>query len=184
MSDSNSTTQQTTKQTDNRRVIGQNGISNEGGSVAVTSTTNTFNTSLDSNVVNAALKSVDKATTSSASATMSALTSSLGFSKAAMTAAANAQKDALDFAASTSKANATMAYNALTDALSAGSGAYTSALAFADKQSARAFDSLNSTETLVANAYADAKGRGALTDKILIGSIVAMAVVAFAAIQK
>ena len=101
-----------------------------------------------------------------------------------MTAAANAQKDALDFAASTSKANNAMAYNALTDALSAGSGAYTNALSFADKQSARAFDSLNSTETLVANAYADAKGRGALTDKILIGSIVAMAVVAFAAIQK
>jgi len=182
MSDSNSTTQQTTKQTDNRRVIGQNGISNEGGSVAVTS--NTYSTTLDGEVINSALKSVNQATTSSANATMSAITSSLGFGKAAMTAVANAQKDALDFAASTSKANNTMAYNAMTDALSAGSGAFSSALSFADKQSARAFDSLNSTETLVANAYADAKGRGALTDKILIGSIVAMAVVAFAAIQK
>jgi hypothetical protein len=182
MSDSNSSSTQTTKQTDNRRVIGQGGVSNEGGSVSMSSVTNT--TTLDANVVNSALKSVDKATSSGASVTMNAITSSLGFGKAAMTAAANAQKDALDFAASTSKANNAMAYNALTDALSAGSGAYTNALSFADKQSARAFDSLNSTETLVANAYADAKGRGALTDKILIGSIVAMAVVAFAAIQK
>jgi hypothetical protein len=44
-------------------------------------------------------------------------------------------------------------------------------------------DSLNSTETLVANAYNDAKGRGAMTDKILIGAIVMTGLVAYAAIR-
>lgn len=43
--------------------------------------------------------------------------------------------------------------------------------------------SLNSTETLVANAYNDAKGRGALTDKILIGAIVMTGLVALYAVK-
>lgn len=178
MSDSNSQSNQTTKQTDNRRVIGQNGISNEGGTVTVNTTT------LDANVVNAAIAAVTSGNKAQAEAGAQALTSALGFGSSALKAAANAQSDALAFAESNSKTNSAMAYNVVTDALGKNSDSLDSALKFADKQNARAFDSLNQTENLVAAAYSDAKGRGALTDKILIGSIAAMALVAFAAIQK
>jgi len=48
----------------------------------------------------------------------------------------------------------------------------------------RALDTFTATNELVKDAYADAKGRGALTDKILMGAIAAMAVVAFMAVKK
>ena len=178
MSDSESNSKQSTQQTDNRRVIGQNGISNENGTVTVNTTT------LDANVVNAAFSAITSGNKAQADAGVQALTSALGFGKSALTAAANAQTDALAFAESNSKANNTMAYNVLTDALSSNNSTLKTAFSFADKQTGRAFDSLSQTETLVANAYADAKGRGALTDKILIGTIAAMALVAFTALNK
>jgi len=48
----------------------------------------------------------------------------------------------------------------------------------------QALNSLNATEQLVAGAYADAKGRGKLTDTILIGAIVMTGLVALAAVRK
>lgn len=59
-----------------------------------------------------------------------------------------------------------------------------SALDYSKSSQAQALDSLNTTANLVKNAYEDAKGRGALTDQILIGSVVMAGLVAMAAIKK
>jgi hypothetical protein len=69
------------------------------------------------------------------------------------------------------------------------------ALKFADSENARVLDfatkantqaatTLNATSNLVKDAYADAKGRGALTDKILIGAIAMAGLVAVMALKK
>lgn len=69
------------------------------------------------------------------------------------------------------------------------------ALGFADSENARVLDfatkansqaaaTLNTTSNLVKDAYADAKGRGALTDKILIGAIAMAGLVAVMALKK
>ncbi len=55
--------------------------------------------------------------------------------------------------------------------------------AFAKSAQGAALDSLNTTSNLVKDAYADAKGRGALTDKILIGAIGMAGVVAVMALR-
>lgn len=55
---------------------------------------------------------------------------------------------------------------------------------FATESNRQALDSLNVTSNLVKDAYADAKGRGALTDKILIGAIAVSGLVALFAIRK
>ena len=55
---------------------------------------------------------------------------------------------------------------------------------FATKSNQQALDSLAVTSNLVKDAYADAKGRGALTDKILIGAIAVSGLVALMAIKK
>ena len=60
----------------------------------------------------------------------------------------------------------------------------TKALDFSLDSNAQALDSLQTTTSLVKDAYEDAKGRGALTDKILIGSVVMAGLVALAAIRK
>lgn len=54
-----------------------------------------------------------------------------------------------------------------------------SSLAFAAKSQAAALQSLDSQTQLVANAYNDAKGRGAMTDWILLAAIAMAGFVAF-----
>lgn len=54
---------------------------------------------------------------------------------------------------------------------------------FARSSQGAALDSLNVTSNLVKDAYADAKGRGAMTDKILIGAIGMAGLVALMAIR-
>lgn len=58
------------------------------------------------------------------------------------------------------------------------------AFSFASASEKTALDSLQVQSNLVKDAYADAKGRGALTDKILIGSIAMAGLVAIAALRK
>ena len=55
---------------------------------------------------------------------------------------------------------------------------------FAKSSMGQALDSLKDQSSLVKDAYADAKGRGALTDKILIGAIAMSGLVAIAALRK
>lgn len=121
---SDSESSQTTQQTDNRRVIGQGGVSAEGSTVTITA--------LDGQVANAAI-------------------------------GASAQ----DLQASLNYADAITGHS----------------LDYAQAAQGQALDSLNTTANLVKDAYADAKGRGALTDKILIGSVVMAGLVAIAAVR-
>ncbi len=200
MSSSRSGTNQSTSQTDNRRVIGQGGISAEGSTVNYSTTNNT--TTLDGDVVNRAFgfgnASLDLANDSVAGA--------LGFGEHAMKLVADTNADALAFADQNATRNSQMAYNVVGDALSssdaamaralsfggnaldaavgASENAMLSALKFGGSSLGLAFGTLADSQALVKDAYADAKGRGALTDKMIMGAIAAMAVVAFAAIKK
>lgn len=69
-------------------------------------------------------------------------------------------------------------------ALSAGTKGMELAFNFGSKSQGQALDSLESQASMVKDAYADAKGRGALTDKILIGAIAMAGLVAIAALRK
>lgn len=129
-SESSSSTSSDTNQTDNRRVIGQGGVSAEQGSIVNVTT-------LDASVANNAISTT-------ADASVRNLKESLAF----------------------------------------GSEALQGALGFGINTQKTALDSLNSQANLVKDAYADAKGRGALTDKILIGAIAMAGLVAFAAVRK
>lgn len=178
MSSSRSNTSPTTTQTDARRVIGENGISAENSSVSVT------NNTLDPNVIAAALQFAGSNSTAAFNFGTESLANALGFGGSALTAALNASSDALAFADANSSRNSTMAYNVFSDALGSNENALSRAFTFGANALDRSFGNLGDTQQLVADAYADAKGRGALTDKILIGAIAAMAVVAFAAVKK
>ncbi len=129
MSSSESSSSAATNQTDNRRVIGERGISAENSTVNVTT--------LDAQVANHAISATSDVS-------IKALDASLDFSDAA-------QGKAYKFAAESQNT---------------------------------ALDSLLTTSSLVKDAYADAKGRGALTDKILIGTVVMIGLVALAAVKK
>ncbi len=173
---SSSSTAQTVWQQDNRRVIGQGGVSAEN------STVNMY--SLDGEVVNRVFDFAGKQSGQAfdfggqaLALTNDVVAQALGFGKGAMTAVANANADALSFAEATSSRSEKNAYNFATDALGGALGFGTNALN-------KAFNAADVSAALVKDAYADAKGRGALTDKILMGAIAAMAVVALMAVKK
>lgn len=123
MGGSSSSSAQSTAQTDNRRSIGDGGISNEGGTVNV----------LDGGAI----------------------------------------KNAFDFAGAVSAGGFDLQKTTLAKSLD-----------FASSSQRQALDSLNTTSNLVKDAYADAKGRGAMTDQILLGSVAMAGLVAFAALKK
>lgn len=127
-SKSASTTNNTTNQTDNRRVLGEGSISAENSSINIQT--------LDGEVVNRAF--------------------SFG-------------SDSLDFANS----NVGKAFNFGGRALD-----------YATEAQAKAAKSMEAQGSLIAAAYSDAKGRGALTDKILIGAVAMAGLVALFAIKK
>jgi hypothetical protein len=55
---------------------------------------------------------------------------------------------------------------------------------FANTSADRAMDALDTTTELVKDAYQEAKGRGELTDQIIMGALVMAGLVAFAAVRK
>lgn len=132
MGGSSSSAAQTTKQTDNRRVIGQGAISAENSNISVNT--------LDNGAINRAFDTADNS-----------VGMALGFGG-----------KALDYSGST----------------------IGKALDFATKAQSATLDSLNTTANLVKDSYADAKGRGALTDQILIGAIAMAGLVAYTAVRK
>lgn len=170
MSSSKSSTSQATSQTDNRRVIGQGGASAEGGSTV------TIN-ALDGEALNNSLLFAGNTVNSAFDFGNESVMGALGFGGKALAAALDASSDALAFADQNSARQTTAAYNFAADALGGALGMGTAAM----NKAANAFEL---STGLVKDAYADAKGRGALTDKILIGAILAMAVVAYASVKK
>lgn len=58
------------------------------------------------------------------------------------------------------------------------------AYAFANSAGDRALDNIEATTELVKDAYQEAKGRGELTDQIIMGALVMAGLVAFAAVRK
>lgn len=178
MSSSKSNTNPVTNQSDNRRVVGENGISAENSAVSV------VNNSLDANVVAAALQAMGTNSTAGFQFGSEVLSNTLGFGGDALNAALDASSDALAFADSNSSRNSALAYNFFGDALNTSENAIGRAFSVGAAALDKSFSNLGETQQLVADAYADAKGRGALTDKILMGAIAAMAVVAFVAVGK
>lgn len=157
MSDSDSSQKQETSQADNRMVLGQDAIvAQYGAQVSRTNNTNTsiYSTTLDASVANNAISS-------SRDQSIDNLKQSLTFGTSALNSAMSSSSDALSSALSFGRA--ALDYNA--------------------KGNTQVLDSLDNTTNLVKDAYADAKGRGALTDKILIGAIAMAGLVAFAAVR-
>lgn len=74
--------------------------------------------------------------------------------------------------------------NAVNRAFDFGTTTVAESFGFATRSNAQALDSLNTTSNLVKDAYSDAKGRGVLTDKIMIGSIAMAGLVAVMALRK
>lgn len=141
MSSSRSSTAQSSWAQDNRRVIGEGGVSAENSTVNV----------LDNGAINAAF---DFAQSSGNQA--------FALAGQAVSEAGAGQARVLDFGA---------------DALAA-------AFQYGADANAQAQDAIGQTASLVKNAYEDAKGRGAMTDYILIGAILVMGLVAWGAIKK
>lgn len=63
-------------------------------------------------------------------------------------------------------------------------GAIENAFKFASNAQAAAVSTINSTSKLVSDAYAEAKGRGAMTDYIIIGAVALSGLVAISALRK
>ena len=188
MSDSNSESSQSTEYNDNRKVFGagSNDASN-GGSVNITDggAIKMAGRALDSSlgfaggVVKEAFGFGTKTVNASLNASTEAFTEALSFSKFAQQNAANQTADALSFAQSASQQSA----RAQSMALDTATSSLGSALAYGGKQTAVALDSLTGSANLVKDAYADAKGRGALTDKILMIAIGMAGLVALLAVK-
>jgi hypothetical protein len=198
--------------TDNRAVVGQDGTYANNGS-NVTSNTNTTNYVLDNGAVNSALdlagNAVGGAFNTASNLTGAALnfgsdalakvdasqSKAFNFSsdvlggaadvvRSTVTQALNFGNDAVSSALSSNDANLTKAFNFGSDSLSMADSFYTRALDYSTSATDQALSNLQRTQDLTAAAYNDAKGRGALTDKIIIGAIGAMAIVAFMALKK
>lgn len=169
MSSSESRNQQTSWQQDNRRVIGEHGVSAENSTVTIQA--------LDGEALNNSLLFANNAVERAFDFGGESVAGALGFGGKALAAALDASSDALAFADQNSARQTTAAYNFSTDALGG-------ALSFGSSALNKAANAFEVSTGLVKDAYADAKGRGALTDKILIGAIVSMAVVAYASVKK
>ena len=118
----------------------------------------------------------DRATAAAADAQAGAF----GFAAQSAANAAATQSDAFGFAAQ-SAAQTAAAQRQAADYIY---GNTQDALAYGKYETGAALDSLNTSAGMVATAYADAKGRGALTDKIMMLAIAGAALVAFAAVRR
>lgn len=185
---------QSTKYTDNRKVYGPGALVAEGDGSSVSQTVNVLDGGAIGTAFDFAGATVDKAFdfgTDALASNNRAVASSLNFAddtvnaafaanQRAIQASLNAQSDALAFAQS---ANAQAQQNQRY-AIDTAAGSMADALAYSGKQTAVALDSLNGSANLVKDAYADAKGRGALTDKILMVAIGMAGLVAWSAVKR
>jgi hypothetical protein len=152
------------------------------GSDALASNNKTSGNAFDlvGGVLNEALGFGTKTVNSSFDFANSALADSLANERYAQQQAAQQASDAIAFAQASSAQSAA----AQKQALDAATGSMADALAYGGKQTAIALDSLNGSAELVKNAYADAKGRGAMTDYLLMAAIGVAGLVAYSALRK
>lgn len=203
MSSSRSSTSQATSQVDNRRVIGEGGVSAENSTVNV----------LDGGAIGSAFQFAGAAGGQAYGFANQALgfaqqqgDQAFGLAGQAMDQVSASQARVLDFGTDALSAAVgandrarTQAFDFGADALSAavgasdraraqafdfGADALGAAFAFGKTANTQAQDAMSATANLVKDAYADAKGRGALTDKMIMVAIAAMALVAFMAVKK
>lgn len=166
MSESSNSSSTNSWQQDNRRVIGEGGISAEGS--IVNYTTNT----LDGGAFNFGGKVLD--------ANGEALNGAFGFGGKALQFAGNVADSAMGLAGQSAGFVTQTARDAMDNNLQILGAAFGAN----DAAYSKAYDSLANSSNMVATAYADAKGRGALTDKMIMLAVVAMAAVAMYAGQK
>lgn len=204
----------TTWQQDNRRVIGEGGVSAEDSTVnyfvqdlggeVVDSSLNFAGNAVDGSLnaitaaggalvrgfdqalnfagdtVNRSLQTVDRTTDSAFAFGGDALYGALQFGSLAMRENADLAGASMDYSAQAARGAQTMAR----ESLGIANDALINSMLYGTRVTDMAFSGLNDTQNLVKDAYADAKGRGAMTDKILIGAVLAVAVVAALAVQK
>lgn len=173
MSDSETTQQANTSSTDQRRVLGQGALSAENSNVRMTTIHNT----LDADVANHAIDATRLSTAEAMGFGSDALASSFSFGKSIFNTASDSQTNAFSGALSAIDKSGARASNFASDAFGA-------ALDFGNDAMKRENAVLDKTTSVLNSAYADAKGRGAMTDKILIGAVAMAGLVALAAIKK
>ncbi|OJV54511.1 MAG: hypothetical protein BGO36_13505 [Burkholderiales bacterium 68-10] len=170
MSDTSNESNTTAHQTDNRRVIGQGGVSAEQSNVTIVSNV------LDGgawgfgrDVTGRVLDFGAEALNANNASTRAALQSLANVSESAMSTSIAAQQSTL--------AAARMALDSNADTIGA-------AFALSGRTFGQAYDAIAGAGNMVATAYADAKGRGAKTDTMIMLAVAAMGAVALMAVQK
>ena len=145
------------------------------GNNAIDANTSTLNTAFDFGGA-----TLTKSINAISDSVQASLDASAAAQRQAQAAAAQAQSDALGFASKSAAETAAAQKNAMDTVYSSSQDA----LAYGKWETGQALDSLNTSAGMVATAYADAKGRGALTDKIMMLAIAGAALVAYAAVSK
>ena len=176
MPSSNSSSSSSTSQTTNAInpvVVADNGSLAVSGVAGGNLSQTINNTTLDADVAG---KSLDNMLTMGQDALLfghDAQKQAYGFARAS-------QADTFSFAnAQTQATNATSM-----KAIDSAGSSMDKALAFGARQTGVALDSLSTSADMIKDAYADAKGRGALTDWMLMGAIGVAGLIAVVAVWK
>lgn len=179
-STSDNTSNQSTTYTDSRMVLGERSSYTGAGANSgntFTDSGNTTITEIDAGAVGLAFKGMNDT-----------VKEGFGFGRAALGFAEETVNDSLAFARQAQadagrqvQASLSFAQEAQERSFAQSAGALSTALDYGATQTKRAVDSVNSAAQLVNTAYADAKGRGAMTDYLLMGAMVLVGLVAWRA---
>ncbi len=181
MSDSNSSSAQSTSYTDNRMVLGQGAINANNGATVYALDGGAIGKSFDfaSNTVDKAFQFGEKNNQDAINFASDSLQQTLAASRESARYAAQSAADSIAFAQDAN--NKSIAVQR--ESIGTAADSMASALAYGGKQTAVALDSLQGSAELVKNAYADAKGRGSMTDYLLMAAIGVAGLVAYGAMK-
>lgn len=162
---SESSQEQTQANQDRRIVAGQ-------GAVTATEGSSLIYQALDNGAIQRSFDSADKSLAGAFGFGRDTVEGALSFGRTAIAQSMDSSRDALEGSLSFGS-----------KAINAVQGTFSDALSYSKQTTAAALDNLQATQKLTADAYNDAKGRGAMTDKLLMGAVAAMAVVAAVAVR-
>jgi hypothetical protein len=191
--DSNNSTAFTTKNSGNTTTTSTFSTKDSGNTTSTfatkdsgnTTNTNSGNTTITSNALdNGAIGASFDSTNQTVSQAFKFGTNALGFGSNALSFGSNALAGALSATGDAVGSALAFAQHAQDASMSANSYTLAAALAYGQKQTASALDSLNTSAQMIDTAYADAKGRGAMTDYLLLAAIVVCGFVAYRASRK